>query len=96
MTNDTKIEPALTADEWVWIHDESMERLTDDIGYLWGHVRRDAVAAICLHGQPFGFTWSDVDLLKAHGAEWFPRVGSPECDNLADRIAALLPPRNEQ
>ena len=52
------------------------------------------VAAFLLHGQPFGFTWADVDLLR--DADFHParlRDGDA-CDNIADRIAALLPPRD--
>jgi len=55
-------------------------------------------AAVLLHGQPFGFTWEDVgrirDLASAaqyvlgQHAEFVAAVR-----NLADRIAALLPPR---
>lgn len=58
---------------------------------------RHAVAALALHGQPFGFTWDDVKTLRdATSANWW------ECDPgdadvlkvqaVADRIAALLPP----
>lgn len=61
---------------------------------------RQAFAALALLGQPFGFTWEDVDLLrfiadKQHalgvsvsGLHPFEQVAA-----LADRIAALLPPR---
>jgi len=42
------------------------------------------IAAEVLHGQPFGFDWADVDGL---------RILAPELWDLADRIAALLPPR---
>lgn len=57
-----------------------------------------AVAALALHGQPFGFTWKDVALLRRradreeeelamHGAR-----GTSQLRSLADRIAALLSP----
>ena len=64
---------------------------------------KPALAAVVLHGQPFGFTWDDVDLLRGVAAKddaeraeivhpgavhLFP---SP-LHGLADRIKALLPP----
>ena len=65
---------------------------------------RHALAALALHGQPFGFTWEDVRLLRddfevsaidRHTSD----EGSAyvaECNarmgNLIARIAALLPP----
>lgn len=67
---------------------------------------RHAVAALCLNGQPFGFTWADVDLLRQAAGMAAEEAGAfflPEMqervdarmpfDNLADRIASLLPPR---
>jgi hypothetical protein len=68
---------------------------------------RHALAALCLHGQPFGFTHEDVDLLKVVTDHW-PSLGNYESDadgqhaiyhrvdalqSLADRIGAILPPR---
>jgi hypothetical protein len=48
------------------------------------------VAALCLHGQPFGFAVADVQLLRSLA------VTHPACEahasGLADRIEALLPP----
>lgn len=44
-----------------------------------------AVAALCLHTQTFGFSWEDVDALRS--------ASRPTLGNLADRISALLPPR---
>lgn len=71
--------------------------------------RRHALAALALVGQPFGFTWEDVDRLRyaARGTiEYCDRLMPDDsggcCGNsadsaalasLADRIAALLPPR---
>ena len=73
------------------------------------HVRpsnRHALAALCLYGQPFGFTQEDVEFL----CDWLTGEhdtafeGDDEVDcgempedrskrlNLANRIAALLPP----
>ena len=49
--------------------------------------RRHALAALALHGQPFGFTREDVDLL------WAANNGRA-LDSLIARIAALLPPED--
>ena len=43
---------------------------------------RHGLAALCLYGQPFGFTWDDVAMLED--------LDRPD---LASRIAALLPPK---
>ena len=52
-----------------------------------------ALAALALHGQPFGFTWDDVELLRMFGnGDPMPHIRQ-QCNDLADRIAALLPPR---
>lgn len=81
--------------------------------------RHHALAAACLHGQPFGFTWADVDALRESVAHHAGRRDDIRPINptdaakaradaarkwhhglvcilepLADRIAALLPPRN--
>ena len=61
---------------------------------------RHAVAALCLYGQPFGFTREDVALvLDCIGME-FDRATVTEArdltqrlNHLANRIAALLPPK---
>lgn len=62
--------------------------------------RPHALAALALHGQPFGFTWEDVDELRS-GAELDEDNASGHLAGpftsplraIADRIAALLPPR---
>jgi hypothetical protein len=51
-----------------------------------------AVAALCLHDQPFGFTREDVARLRFEAQyevshEWYT--------SLADRIEALLPPKSD-
>lgn len=61
---------------------------------------RHAVAALCLYGQPFGFTREDVQALEElrqgfMTASYGRGNGSPierALASLADRIAALLPP----
>lgn len=50
------------------------------------------IAALALHGQPFGFRWEDVSLLLDM-ADGFEREDPVRLRDLADRIAALLPPR---
>lgn len=60
-----------------------------------GAEERRALAALALHGQAEGFTWEDVDFLRAtvladdmHSRDdWFI------LQRLGHRIAALLPPR---
>lgn len=63
--------------------------LSDDSGRL-------ALASLLLHGRPGpipgGFTWEDVDNLRSDtNGGWL----APWKDELATRIAALLPPRNQ-
>lgn len=56
---------------------------------------RRGLAALALHGQAHGFTWHDVDFIRAtvladdmHSPDdWFV------LQRLGERIAALLPPR---
>lgn len=99
---DLSIKPALTPDEWAGRAIQSgrgRARIADG-GALEAEgeldaSRRHALAALALHGQPFGFTWKDVDLIRStvladdfHSPDdWFV------LQRLADRIAALLPPR---
>ena len=57
--------------------------------------QRLALAALCLHGQPFGFTREDLKGLRRLMQREGPRIhlyGS--VTTLADRIEALLPPEN--
>lgn len=106
------MKPALTAEEWGKQHAErpalevdwSGDRVVDIGNNAWdttsGHEGGDrhAIAAACLYGQPFGFTWEDVRILRGWAeteAEFDVSLGERPCDrmaNLADRIAALLPP----
>ena len=59
-----------------------------------------ALAALALQGQYFGFTWEDVEELRAL-SETVRKVegATPKhwvwMETLADRIAALLPPGGE-
>lgn len=60
-----------------------------------------ALAALCLHGQPFGFTWEDVEFLRAEGQACIDgdlisdTTTAAAFTSLADRIEALLPPREK-
>ena len=83
------------------------------VDYCYGVVvadrERHVLAALCLHGQPFGFTHEDVAMLRAlswwkekfrgraHG-EYYDDIGTEadRCAALADRIEALLPPKAEK
>lgn len=69
------------------------------IGVTVQQADRAKLAALALHGQPFGFTQADVERLmglarwlqdRAPEDLWF--VGSGDIRDLANRIAALLPP----
>lgn len=100
----SEIKPALTPEEWQRQQVEREEHATSTVWesarflgaeYLDAH----AVAALALHGQPFGFTWEDIATLdiavgataalQAHGWE----QEAAHLKTLRARIAALLPPR---
>jgi hypothetical protein len=86
------IEPALTADEWAkkWDgHDDDGTPMRYTFGVSVYVDRPYASAALALHGQPFGFTWDDVDALR----EAEVHANDERVSAVADRIAALLPPR---
>lgn len=51
---------------------------------------RHALAALALHGQPFGFTREDVANLRWVACQRMPRAAA--LNQIADRIEALLPP----
>ena len=87
------IKPALTAEEWA----EAIPPNGGPAGFLRGLERVTdgrschAMAASCLHEQPFGFSREDVKSLRSPwpvlNAHWLGKL-----DALADRIEALLPP----
>jgi len=106
------VEPALTAEEWV---DNTSARSdwsvtpyhdTPFVNWFEGNhgsclaVSQHALVALALHGQPFGFTREDAELVRdCIGMEW-DRGERDEMDalkkrleSLAARIEALLPPR---
>lgn len=103
------IEPALTADRWALLDEDPHCNI--DIRVAWAcdeaclrdagpRDERHALAALCLHGQPFGFTWDDVDRLLVaadRDEETVSYMGGgsyrSKFRSIAERIAALLPPR---
>lgn len=96
---------AMTVEQWARVEQIAPLPLGDEGGMAF--VGRDAnvtlhgphaVAAAALYRQPFGFTWQDVDDIRHAASE--PWDGSraigfrdERLALLADRIAALLPPR---
>lgn len=100
----SEIKPALTPEEWR--KKATGDGDTGDTMILDGFVAvvmdftrfievldRHGTAALCLHGQPFGFTREDVLLCRGQlhhpeSAEIWELLHS-----LADRIEALLPPK---
>lgn len=100
----SEIKPALTPEGWAEADRCGLPFVSDGASVAVGLTDDDgdslhATAALALHGQPFGFTWEDVDALHLELAEeWsgdtgeaFPHVA--RLRSLADRIAALLPRR---
>lgn len=83
------MKPALTAEEWGNV----------DLPVADTPESRHATAALCLHGQPFGFTREDVIMLRAArlrlDGEEQEDAWDKSLDSLADRIEALLPPEND-
>lgn len=74
------------------VYDEEMQPVTTS---------RHALAALALHGQPFGFAREDVEFLArvidgdydGMGLDyWVGKAASVKLDSIRVRIAALLPP----
>jgi hypothetical protein len=96
------VPPALAAEAWAALRHRAAEgeARVDDQGALRvdgafrGEERR-GLAALALDGGPLGFSWNDVDFIRA--AVLADDLHSPDdwfiLQRLADRIAALLPPR---
>lgn len=97
------IKPALSSEEWT-----DLLPVIGEVGK--GIVRnedRHFTAAVCLYGQPFGFTREDLKAINEGVGGIFGRcaefcVGGCSCgddarrlENLADRIRALLPPEGD-
>jgi hypothetical protein len=106
-----KVQPALTPEEWAGpvvpgeptvsrdgecLHMHLYPQMDLLVVGEWGVDARHALAALALHGQPFGFTWADVLLLQ--GMASFLAVHGMDDSGMRDvagRIAALLPPRED-
>lgn len=112
-----KIEPALTAEEWGhpehrverngdWIYEPPI--LTCPVvgslnsGVALGDIRH-AAAALCLYGQPFGFTREDIKVIRDAARDLttgiedasqvrFAERHAAELNEIADRLESLLPP----
>lgn len=94
----SEIQPALTPEEWARFLAVLAE--TDHwTAYRCMSQDFHGLAALALHGQPFGFTWEDVVALREEvRGEWEGPggtiLGEPghRLLSIAARIAALLPP----
>lgn len=114
------VKPALSAEDW---DDLSMDRAfllqpgdpldaegpflrVDDAAF--DPEERHGLAALALHGQPFGFRWEDVDMERNTALNWQIKadLSSGEAargfqamadghTSIADRIEALLRPRKD-
>ena len=100
------MKPALTPEEWAielaqedahgWPVGDPRARVGFD-GDSW-HPKLHALAALCLHGQPFGFTREDVAFLRETTPAdcgingYTEKTARRRLANLADRIEALLAP----
>lgn len=115
-----EVKPALTREEWeIETHDwetglPPLPRMVTEYSVelliagrkTTPEERNHAMAAMCLHGQSFGFSWEDVDVLRheatylheaANRGAKYPVVSEygADLESLADRIACLLPPREQ-
>ena len=77
--------PAMTEEEW-----KSNEWHTN-----LNSAAKHVMAASCLHGQPFGFTWEDIDMLKMSARTVLGAMEHRALLSMADRIEALLPPEEK-
>lgn len=112
MSDETTIPPALTHDEWEALAYDRPDFFAF-IGHIQGgmhvwhpgnmatpldSVDRSALAALCLYGQPFGFTQEDATLMRVlaedmvlnPAASLYPETVAHAL-HLAAKIAALLP-----
>lgn len=97
MWQERRVEFFGTTRERVWVGVEQRD------GKIWGAdfdtgasldmSKLRALAALCLHGQPFGFTREDLACLRAAMASLeHHQIPQPCLESLYDRIEALLPP----
>jgi hypothetical protein len=102
----SEVKPALTREEWQEY--APLDRTLADHAPAVAHDNAHAAAALALHGQPYGFTWDDYYELLDNAHEVEEGYGPPEhlvperkrqvymLRSIARRIAALLPPRDDQ
>ena len=104
----SEIKPALTAEEWAaFLTNHGQGMVGDRYSFMGHHARGaddgeedyQAAAALCPHGQPFGFTRDDLTWLAVAIDGFETDSGHLELpgerlQSLADRIEALLPPEN--
>ena len=88
------MKPALTPEEWAKVLDSGW------CGWMLKELSNHGAAAKLLHEQPFGFTREDVELLRETVPTDVDQLGyayeiQSYLHDLADRIAALLPPEEE-
>ena len=101
------MKPALTAEEWAeFDNGEAYVRETEsefrtplgfrfDAGSASENIEDPhGVAALCLYGQPFGFTMEDVEALRYEAEYATNGSQAVRLFGLADRIEALLPPED--
>jgi hypothetical protein len=106
----SEIQPALTPEQWrkqeatdrTWFIEHDGVALWEDGSVTveeHGPIARHGTAALCLYGQPFGFTQEDVEMLQAVHDTRVAQAraigvayGHPQWLRLIERIAALLPP----
>lgn len=103
MTDTPSIPPALTTLEWAHPCSEKELRwacreVFVGQGKSLNSVSRHGLAALCLDGQPFGFTQEDVELLRKMRESYDLDLGldgitAPVFEGIIAKIAALLPPK---
>lgn len=95
---DRRTEPAMDAEEWGFLTDDSIEPLAPRLAQAaveatlpFHDISRHALAALALYQQPFGFTHDELDeLLNADPElpEFWDRL-----ERILAKVRALLPPR---
>lgn len=91
-----RVKPALTPEEWAHVENDGQVTLIVEGMPSGNPVGRHGAAALCLHGQPFGF-WPGLPMtLRIAAMKLRTYTDSPDdwgdLEEAADRIEALLPP----